>query len=329
MFRNRVCFAAFVVSLGLTLSCGAVEQTQTSPSPSGVARQSEPTTAERQQAELNAAWSAAAKVATQGPANVKLIDQGAIAIPEGIAFIPSAEAASVLRAYGNVVSSNPVGLLTGTGTDTSWLAVIRFIDEGYIKDDDAKDWNADDLLANIKQGTEDANEERAQRGFPKLQIIGWVEKPAYDSGTHRLVWSLESKSDGEPDNADRGVNYDTYALGREGYFSLNMLTTQQNVEKHKPIAQTLLSNLNYDLGKRYSDFDSSTDKVAAYGIAALVGGVAAKKLGIFAVIVAFAAKFAKVGILAIIALGAGLAQFFKRKPKENPAAEGAPSSEQS
>ncbi|KAG1471011.1 hypothetical protein G6F54_014513 [Rhizopus delemar] len=40
--------------------------------------------------------------------------------------------------------------------------------------------------------------------------------------------------------------------------------------------------------------------------AALVAGVAAKKLGLFAVIAAFLAKFAKVGILAAAALGGGL-----------------------
>ena len=37
--------------------------------------------------------------------------------------------------------------------------------------------------------------------------------------------------------------------------------------------------LNFNEGKRYADFNASTDKVAEYGLAALVAGVAAKKLG--------------------------------------------------
>jgi len=53
--------------------------------------------------------------------------------------------------------------------------------------------------------------------------------------------------------------------------------------------------------------------VAEYGLAALVVGVGAKKLGLFALIAAFVAKFAKVAILAAVALGGGFLKFFKRK----------------
>ncbi len=327
--RGRSKLGAYAISLGLLASGvpafgggAAFAQSQPAPNAEG-SQQAAPaqSTAERQQAELSAAWAAAAKVATNGPATVKLIDEGELNVPAGMAFVPSAEAARILRAYGNPSNSNPVGLLTGTGDDANWLAVIRFIKEGYIKDDDAKDWNADDLLSNLKQGNEEANEERAERGFPKLELIGWIEKPAYDASTHRLVWSLASKTEGEADEADRGVNYNTYALGRDGYFSLNMLTSEHSVEKHKPIAHELLSDLSYVPGKRYEDFNSSTDQIAAYGLAALVGGVAAKKLGLFAVILAFAAKFAKVGILALLALGASIGKFFKRKPKQVATAE--------
>ena len=63
--------------------------------------------------------------------------------------------------------------------------------------------------------------------------------------------------------------------------------------------------------RNYSDH--STDKVATYGLAALVAGVAAKKLGFFAMAALFFAKFAKVGILALGGLAAAVSAFFKRK----------------
>lgn len=286
-----------------------------------------PMTAEQRARETRDAWAAAVKTATQGPATVTLLDQGQLVLPENMAFVPKAEAGRILRSYGNSLSPNLVGLVTGTGENDSWIVVIRFIKEGYIKDDDAKDWNADDLLANIKEGTAEGNEERAQRGFPKIEILGWIEKPAYDAKSHRLVWSMASKSEGEADGADRSVNYNTYALGREGYFSLNLLTEQSQVEAQKPVARTLLANLGYDVGKRYQDFDSKTDQVAAYGLAALVGGVAAKKLGLFAVLLAFLAKFAKVGLIALAAIGAGVAKFFRRSPKQAPAMAASPAPE--
>ena len=81
---------------------------------------------------------------------------------------------------------------------------LRYIKEGYIKDDDAKNWNADELLQNLKDGNEEANKDRAARGFPQMEVIGWVKKPTYDPATHRLVWSLLAKHKGEPDTANKG-----------------------------------------------------------------------------------------------------------------------------
>lgn len=66
-------------------------------------------------------------------------------------------------------------------------------------------------------------------------------------------------------------------------------------------------------GKRYSDFDASSDKVAAYGLAALVGGVAAKKLGLLALIGAFLAKSFKLVIVGVIAAGTAIRSYFSRK----------------
>ena len=54
--------------------------------------------------------------------------------------------------------------------------------------------------------------------------------------------------------------------------------------------------------------------MAEYGLLALIGVVAAKKLGLLALAAAFALKFAKVGILAV---GGGLLavkRLFRRKP---------------
>jgi uncharacterized membrane-anchored protein len=112
----------------------------------------------------------------------------------------------------------------GTNPNDGWIVVIRYIKEGYIKEDDAKNWNADDLLKNISESVEEANKYRAARGFPEMQVIGWIEPPTYDATTHRLVWSMLGKDKGQSDDVPKNVNYNTYALGRDGYFSLNLLS---------------------------------------------------------------------------------------------------------
>jgi uncharacterized membrane-anchored protein len=305
-FGTFLCRVAAVALAALSLPVAAPAQ---SPAP---AAQSQ----EARAAESNAAWAAGEKAGTRGPADITLIDQAVLKLPADYFFIPKAEGMRIMRALGNVVHEPIfVGLILGTRQSDQWMVVTQYIKEGYIKDDDAKDWNADELLQNLKDGTAEANKDRAARGFGELEVLGWVEKPAYDAVSHRLVWSLMSKEKGEPDAADKGINYNTYALGREGYFSLNLLTTSRRVATDKDAAHELLAALSYNAGKGYEDFNASTDHIAAYGLAALVGGLVAKKLGLFALISVFVLKFAKVIGIAVVAFGAGIWNFFRRKPK--------------
>jgi uncharacterized membrane-anchored protein len=126
------------------------------------------------------------------------------------------------------------------------------------------------------------------------------------------VWSATTRRKDAEAGQD-GVNYNTYMLGREGYFSMNLITSLARVDHEKPAARELLAALEFNDGKRYADFNSSTDKVAEYGLAALVGGIAAKKLGLLASLGIFLAKFWKAGALAVVGLGAGVRKLFGKK----------------
>jgi uncharacterized membrane-anchored protein len=271
-------------------------------------------------AEQEAAWRAGAAASTKGPAEIPLIDQAVMKLPAGYFFIPKAEGMRILRSEGNTVGEKTfAGLIGGTNPGDDWLVAARYIKEGYIKDDEATNWDADELLRNLKEGNEEANKDRVARGFPEVEVLGWVEKPTYDSVTHRLVWSMLSKQKGEPDSAVKGINYNTYALGRDGYFSLNLLTRADRVNADKVAAHHLLASLSYSPGKKYEDFDAASDHIAEYGIAALVGGVVAKKLGLLALIGVFIAKFAKVIGIAALALGGGTWNFFRRRTTKSAA----------
>ena len=93
---------------------------------------------------------------------------------------------------------------------------------------------------------------------------------------------------------------------------MDLVTTTSTVATDKLAAKELLSATEFVSGKQYADYNSSTDKVAAYGLAALVGGIAVKKLGLLAVIGVFLAKFAKVILIGFVAAGGVFAKFFKR-----------------
>lgn len=263
-------------------------------------------------AEASAAFKAAEAAMTKGPADIKLADQAVIKIPAGHTFIPTAEAGRLLKVMGNRPGDDLLGMVMSLGSE-EWFVVARNLKSGYIKDDDAKDWKADELLASLKEGTEESNKERRQRGIGEIDIIGWVQPPTYDAATRRLLWSLSSKPKGAPDTANAGINYNTYALGREGYISLNLVTSLKNIGRDAPVAHNLLAALDFNEGKRYADFNASTDKVAEYGLAALVAGVAAKKLGLLAAIGVFLLKFWKIGLFAVVGFGVVFAKFFGRK----------------
>ena len=262
--------------------------------------------------ELQKAFVAAINAATHGPADIPLRERATIHLPDPYSFVPVNEAAAYMRALGNSTDENFYGLIISNRHDQFWFVTIDYRDSGHLNDDDAKSWNADELLQNIKDGTEAGNKERTERGFPALDIVGWVERPAYDESTHRLVWSILAKDRGDAKQAST-INYNTYALGRQGYFELNLVTSEDSIAEDKKHAGAILAALDYKPGERYTDFDASTDRVAEYGLAALIGGVAAKKLGLLAVIGVAFVKLWKFILIALAIAGGGLAKLFRRK----------------
>jgi uncharacterized membrane-anchored protein len=263
-----------------------------------------------------AVWAAAGAAMVHGPNTVTLKDQAQLALPAGYGFVPPKEGAAVMDLLGNQTDERFIGLIFPEAEESSWFVTMDYEPSGYIKDDDAKDWDADELLQNLKDGTEAGNEHRREMGVSEIQVTRWVERPAYDAQTHRLVWSAEAREKGGQDT-DPTVNYNTYVLGREGYVSLNLITNSSTVEADKPSVHALLAAVNFNDGKRYGDFNSSTDKVAAYGLAALIGGLAVKKLGLIGVILAFGAKFAKLIVVGVAAAGGAVAKFFKGRNASN------------
>ncbi|APD13399.1 hypothetical protein RO07_16810 [Pandoraea pulmonicola] len=288
------------------------------------------TTPEAREAEVRAAIKAANEALIQGPRIVDIRDQAKFSLPTGMGWIPDTTAARLLRAMGNTVDDKTLaGLVVPTDGKGEWLDVIAYVNDGYVRDDDARDWKADDILESLRKGTENANATRREHGVPELEVTGWAQLPQYDSSTHRLVWAARvahKQTGGRADN-DPSVNYRTTALGRDGYLSTTLVTSESLLTADKPVADKILAGLNFVEGKRYADFNEKTDRVAEYGLAALVAGVAAKKLGLFALIAAFFAKFAKVGVLALLGAGAAFGKFFKRKPKPLPVSQPMPTTD--
>lgn len=276
------------------------------------------------QEELKAAGQAARAAAQEGPRDIPLAGQGVLHLPQGLAFIPPAEAERFMVALGNAKNPKRIGLIVPLDKQSTWLADLDWISEGHVPDGDAADWQPDAMLDSLKQGTEEQNKDRIARGIPAMDIVGWIEPPTYDKAAHRLIWSLAATGRGDPAGTPQTVNYNTYALAREGFVSLDMITSSATVGPDKQAARALLADIAFAPGKRYEDFNPSTDHMAEYGLAALVGAVAVKKLGLLALIGAFALKAWKIALFVVLGGWAATKRFFGRlfnrnKPEPEPA----------
>ncbi len=250
----------------------------------------------------------------KGPTTIDLGTEGSLKLPAGMVFIPKDKANELMVNLGNGTDPNRYGLIvpeTKDDEESDWAVDLSYVESGYIKDDDAKDWDAESMLNDLKAGNEEQNKVRQSKGMAEIETRGWIEKPQYDAATHRLIWSIDVYEKGS--NTNPAVNYNTFQLGRKGFITLTLITDLSKIERLKPVARELLSNIEFNQGLRYADFNATTDKVAEYGLAALIGGVAAKKLGLLAVIGAFFVKFGKIIALAAVGLGAGLKGRFGRK----------------
>ncbi|MCW4463244.1 DUF2167 domain-containing protein [Sphingomonas sp. BT-65] len=230
-------------------------------------------------------------------------------------FLPADEAKRVLiQLWGNPpeVVSDVLGLVMEKGKspiDDAWGAVITYRDTGYVSDADATAQDYDAVLASMKEGEATENEQRKAAGFPTLSVVGWAQPPSYDATAHSLIWARELASS---DSKINSLNYDVRLLGRTGVLSLNMVATMPMLAQVRQAAKTFGQSADFETGARYADYDATTDKVAGYGLAGLVGGGAAvavaKKVGFLAVL----AKFWKLILVGILAFGgAALAMFRK------------------
>lgn len=264
------------------------------------------------EAAIQSAWEAADKVAIEGPSTTNIAGQAQLNIPKDYFFVPQKEAQALIKSYGNGDSPKLFGVIVPV--DGSGVYTVEYVADGYVKDDEAKDLNADDILSQYKEGTEEANKERVAQGFPALEVTGWAQKPVYDAQLHRLTWALIGHHKGATNTEDDNVNYQTRLLGREGVLSVTLLAAPKYLAENKAKADELTAGVHFVEGKRYEDFSASAgDKIAEYGLTALISGAVAKKLGLFALILAFLAKFAKFGLIAVLAVFPFLKRFFKKK----------------
>ncbi len=240
---------------------------------------------------------------TMGPNKAQIGAQAEIQVPEGFRFTGQKGTIDILEGTGNFPSGDELGLLINDAED--YWVLFEFDEIGYVKDDDKDELDADKMLKSMQEGNKQANKMRESQGIPTFEIAGWQTPPHYDEASNNLEWGIRLASD-----RGESVNYNTRLLGRKGVMEVTLICDNEQMTTIMPAFRSLLDGYDYISGEKYAEYQEG-DKIAKYGLAALVLGgaaVGAAKLGLFAYIALFFKKAGKAIILVIVAIGA----FFKK-----------------
>lgn len=243
----------------------------------------------------------------EGPKHVTLYDNSALEIPDGYVFLDPEETNKLKALTHNLGDGKQYFLAP---RDLRWEAYFDYRDDGYVKDDQKID--SDAIMESIKKGTEAANKERQERGWHQLQVTGWQTAPHYDSQTQHLEWAIDGKD--LVTNASI-INFNTRILGRGGVMSVLLLSDPEHFDSAIAEFKSTLSQFSYLPGQRYAEYKPG-DKIAKYGLAALITGGAAAiavKTGFWKVLVTGLIAGWKFIAAAAVALFSGISRFFKRK----------------
>lgn len=232
----------------------------------------------------------------------------AFELPEGWALLQSREARMVVeQVWGNPEDESTLAFIDPPSEDgrlgASYGVIVSIDKSGFVSDDDAADLDYDELLESMQSGEDQENAARAEAGYESVNVVGWAEAPRYDAAEKKLYWAKELKFGGSDEHT---LNYDVRILGRSGYLQLQAVAPMSAVDEVHAGMTALLPGANFTEGSRYSDFDSSIDKVAAIGIGGLIAGKVAAKVGLFAVF----AKFGKIIVVGLIGMFVAVKKMF-------------------
>ena len=224
----------------------------------------------------------------------------------------------IIEAWGNPPTSgeNVLGMILPsdkTPADETWGAIIRFVEDGYVSDEDAAKIDYTDLLKGMQESVTQASAERAKEGFESIRLVGWASPPYYDKDTHKLHWAKEVEFGGAQPHT---LNYDIRALGRKGVLSINFVAGMNDLSViKKDVIPAVLAMPEFTSGFRYEEYVPGVDKIAAYGIGGLIAGKVLSKVGLLAIALVFLKKGWIVIVLALGALWKVGMRFIRRPPE--------------
>jgi uncharacterized membrane-anchored protein len=245
-----------------------------------------------------------------GPTTYALGDVAKINLPAGYHAVEAGSIKDYYKLTENLYNGNEMGVVIGP---SDWVLVFDYDASGYVKDDEKDKLDADKLMASLTEAQKEGNKERAKKNWSEMKFVGWANPPRYDSHTNNLTWAINLTSSSDGYKAVF-LNESIRLLGRGGVMNVTLVTAPETYPKDSAVVSDVLAkNFSYVDGQRYAEFKKG-DKVAEYGLAALVlggAGAAAFKFG-------FLQKFWKLLVFGGAAVASGVKKFWNKITGRNP-----------
>ncbi|MBN2684922.1 MAG: DUF2167 domain-containing protein, partial [Pontiellaceae bacterium] len=204
-----------------------------------------------------------------GPATGRLSNIASMDVPQDYSFTGPEGTKIVMEELGNLISGNEIGMIYSQSN--GWFAVFEFNPCGYVKDDEKSSLDADELMKRLRAGQKEANVRLRSLGRPELEIEGWYKKPYYNEVTHNLEWCTLIQRKGD---SQLSANHNIRILGRRGVTEVVLVADPDLLDEAVPELASILNSYRYNPGEKYAEYRKG-DKIAKYGLTALVAGGAA------------------------------------------------------
>src|SRR5437773_10090244 len=241
----------------------------------------------------------------RGPAKGALGSEATINVPAGCLFTGRDGVKTFLVVTENPVSGNERGVIMcqSEASPDPWFVLFSYDQSGYVRDDEGSNLDADAILESVRHGTEAANRERKRRGWGTLSVEGWATKPFYDRTTNNLTWAITAHDN----TGGRSVNHSVRLLGRGGVMHVDLGAPPAQLDALVPTFNGMITRFTYLPGHKYAEWRPG-DKVAAYGLTALVAGGAGVALAKSGLLV----KFWKLIVAGIAAAAAAVKRMWAK-----------------
>ena len=183
-------------------------------------------------------------------------------------------------AHGHGVKNSSVMHIRGIGYDI----FLEYRDDGYVKLDDWKNVNSNNLLSELREITKANAIYLKEKNLDYVNKIDWIFKPTLNKENKSVSYSYKV----DWNSGQQSMESKNLILGKKGYLESAFVVEYKediDLEYESDFSKDFVNGVIFKEGFKHSDYKPG-DKIAAAGI----GGLVAGSLGIKAL--------AKTGVLA-------------------------------